>query len=83
MSPGCRALPRHVPTALHNLAEIHRGLGSPLQATRWFEQALQLHWAVGNHGGEILSLFGWAHALRQAADLPGSTQKYEAALKLS
>lgn len=70
-------------TSLHNLAEIYRGLGSPLQAMQWFEQALKLHWAARNHGGEVLSLFGWAHALRQTSDLPGSTQKYEAALRIS
>ncbi|MDP1647683.1 MAG: tetratricopeptide repeat protein [Rubrivivax sp.] len=70
-------------TALHNLAEIHRGLGSPRQATQLFEQALRLHWAARNHGGEILSLFGWGYALYQTGDLPGSKQKYEAALELS
>ena len=70
-------------TALHNLAEIHRGLGSPRQAIQWFEQAMRLHWAARNPVGEILSLFGWANALRQAGDLTGSTEKLEAALKLS
>jgi tetratricopeptide (TPR) repeat protein len=44
---------------------------------------LRLHWAAHNHGGEILSLFGWAHALRQAGDLQASKQKYEEAMKLS
>jgi hypothetical protein len=43
---------------LHNLAEIHRDLGSPLQAVHWFEQAMRLHWAAHNSAGEILSLLG-------------------------
>lgn len=70
-------------TALHNLAEIHRSLGSPAMACQWFEQAMQLHWAARNPAGEILSLFGWASALRQAGDLAASTDKLQAALKLS
>jgi hypothetical protein len=64
-------------------AEIHRGLGSPRLAAQWFEQAMRLHWSTRNPAGEILSLFGWANALRQAGDLAGSTEKFEAALKLS
>jgi DNA-binding SARP family transcriptional activator len=70
-------------TALHNQAEVHRGLGSPRQGCQLFEQATRLHWATDNPAGEILSLFGWAQALRQAGDLPGSAEKLQAALKLT
>ena len=70
-------------TALHNLAEIYRGLGSPKQALEWYGQALQLHWAVGNRDGEILTLFGIANALHQSGDFVGSKRKYEEALAMS
>ena len=67
-------------TALHNLAEIHRGLHSPRQAVNFYEQSLQLHWARQDHKRQALSLYGLTHALRQLNRLQQAMQKYEETL---
>jgi hypothetical protein len=51
---------RAVTSAVRSLAEIHRDLGSPLQAVHWFEQAVRRHWAAHNPASEVLSLSGVA-----------------------
>ena len=44
-------------SALHNLAEIYRRLGSPRRALQWYSQAMELHWVSRNHRGEVMSQF--------------------------
>jgi tetratricopeptide (TPR) repeat protein len=68
-------------TALHNLAEIHRTLGSPQQALSQYQNALNLYWARQDQRRQGLTRYGMAHALRQLGDLASAAIHYHRALE--
>ncbi|MCA9948528.1 MAG: AAA family ATPase [Anaerolineales bacterium] len=68
-------------SALHNLAEIHRGLNSPHRAVAFYDESLQKSWAQQDHKRQSLSLYGKAHALRQMGQHQGALGTYQQTLR--
>jgi CHAT domain-containing protein/tetratricopeptide (TPR) repeat protein len=54
----------------------------PKKAFQYYERALAIWNAMGDRNGEVAALFGMARAESDLGDLPGASQRTEAALKL-
>jgi tetratricopeptide (TPR) repeat protein len=67
-------------SALHDLAEIYRGLDSPRQAITLYEQALQLYWGGQDHRRQVLTLYSLAYAYRQVEQPDRALSYYQQAL---
>ncbi len=68
-------------TALHNLAEIHRGLGSAKQSIDMYTQAVELQWSTGNVRGLALTLYGLANAHRAVQQVDEAAHYYTQSLE--
>ena len=68
-------------TTLHNLAEIHRSLNSPHQAINFYRQAEELHWAIENNDGIILTAHGLGQAFHTIEDYDEAEHTYLKAAK--